>query len=43
MNVLYPNLLNCFRIVGQRKLLELSEVEQELVSDGDHSTMLKQV
>jgi hypothetical protein len=26
-----------------RKLLEVSELEQELVSDGDHPTMLKQV
>jgi len=31
------------RIVGVRKLLEISEIEQELVSEGDHSTMLKQV
>jgi hypothetical protein len=26
-----------------RKLLEVSELEQELVSGGDHPTMLKQV
>jgi len=31
------------RLVSVRKLLEISETEQELVSDGDHSTMLKQV
>jgi len=31
------------RFVVARNLLEISEVEQELVSDGDHSTMLKKV
>ena len=31
------------RMVAAQKLLEVSETEQELVSDGDHSTMLKQV
>ena len=31
------------RLVSVRKLLEVSETEQELVSDADHSTMLKKV
>ena len=31
------------RLVGTRKLLEISEIEQEIVSGADHSTMLKQV
>ena len=31
------------RLVSTRKLLEISEVEQELVSGADQSTMLKQV
>jgi len=31
------------RMVVERNLLKISEVEQELVSDGDHSTMLKKV
>ena len=31
------------RLVGVKKLLQVSETEQELVSDGDHSTMLKKV